>query len=121
MASIEAIPAASIPLDFRKPGIGKTFIEELKKIADSNPDQFLTELEKQSQDSETQRFFETEVKRLAQTVLETRDRFEIVRSGLEAFDKGDHHHIKPDGSSAGDLLPKLVPKWDAFREVSLTP
>lgn len=103
--------------EFRKPALGRTFINELKGIAESDPEEFREQLRAATKEEETRQFFENEVKRLSDTVLDTREKFGVIRRGLVKLDRQELRHLKQDGTSGGRLLPKLAPKWDIFREV----
>lgn len=104
-------------LEFYKPGVGKSFVDELKDIASSDPDKFLQHLENVSQQDETRQFFDAEIKTLCETIKSTMRMFGEVRSRLEFFDSQSFQHLKQGGASGGEYLPKLVPRWDHFQEV----
>lgn len=104
-------------LKFDGEEVEQTFVEELKKIANTDPETFVAELEKASTLGETRQFFTDEVKGLCKTITETRNIFDTVREKLEDFDAQDFRHVNQDGSSGGELLPKLAPHWLLFSEV----
>lgn len=105
------------PPEDRLSKTGKTLLDELRKIAAKNPDGLIDAIQTASEDNETRQFMEEEIKRLSDTVMFIKGKFESVKGTLRLFDSKDFRKLKEDGSAGGDKIAKLEPQWDVFRLV----
>lgn len=96
---------------------GKALLEELRKIAESNPDGVIDAIKDAAENNESRQFMEAEMKRLSDTVMFIKGKFESVKGTLRLFDSKKFRKLKEDGSAGGDYIDKLEPQWDVFRLV----
>lgn len=96
---------------FRRPGIGKALLDELKKIAQDDPEKFAEELEKTSKQEEIRQFFDKEVGRICRTIFDTWSQFGLVRWKLAKFEDNHRFEMREKG------LTPIIPRWDRFHYV----
>lgn len=97
----------------------KTLVEQLRTVAEANPNGFITALTSAAHSSPVRDAMRDELKKLTQTVSFIRSKFESVQFTLRLFDNKNYKKLQADGSPGGDYVTKLGPKWTLFRDVSL--
>ncbi|KAF9063956.1 hypothetical protein BDP27DRAFT_1405553 [Rhodocollybia butyracea] len=82
------------------------------KLTESFDERFLKELKK----TETRELMDQELDNLTDTVLRIKQDFEKVSTTLLRFDNQRFRKTNEDGSSAGDYIEPLQPKWQIFQD-----